>query len=105
MKRPHPPVLASLAAATVTGGAACAAGTSQSAEYIDTAAVTPRAKTALIREPGIKADAINVEGSRGRMFPSGGVDSRGVAGNAVSAPPKLGGVRAVKDASRATPAA
>ena len=105
MKRQRSLVLAILAAAMVTGGVACAAGTNrQGAQYIDDAAVTARVKTALIQEPGVKADAINVESSRGVMFLSGFVDSPDVADKAVSAARKGGGVRAVRDDMRAKPA-
>jgi len=106
VKRQRSLVLAILAAAMVTGAVASAAGTSrQGAEYIDDAAVTARVKTALIQEPGVKADAINAESSRGVVsFLSGFVDSRNVADKAVSAARKVGGVRAVKDDMRAKPA-
>ena len=98
--------LAVLAAALLAGGVACApTSTRQGAgEYVDDAAVTARVKTALIQEPGVSANAINVETYRGVVSLSGFVDSEEVARKAVSAAQKAGGVRSVKNDMRVKPA-
>jgi hyperosmotically inducible protein len=106
MKPQRSIVLAMLAAAMLAGGVACApTSTRQGAgEYVDDAAVTARVKTALIKEPGIKANEINVETYRGVVSLSGFVDSPDAAEKALSAAQKVGGVRQVNNDMRVKPA-
>jgi osmotically-inducible protein OsmY len=99
-------VLAVLAAAMLAGGVACAPTSTRqgTGEYVDDAAVTAQVKTALIKEPGVKANEINVETYRGVVSLSGFVDSADAAAKALSAAQKVGGVRSVKNDMRVKPA-
>jgi hyperosmotically inducible protein len=101
-KRPFVIVLLSAALAV---GACTSSATKQSAgEYIDDAAVTARVKTALIDEPSVRANEINVETYRGVVSLSGFVDSGATADKAVRAAQKVSGVRSVKNDMRVKPA-
>lgn len=93
---------AALAAAALLGAAGCAPTQTREStgEYIDDASVTARVKTALINEPGVKSNSINVETFRGTVSLSGFVDSQEMAQKAVTATEKVRGVRAVKNDMR-----
>lgn len=106
MKTQRSIMLAVLAAAMLAGGVACAPTSTREStgEYVDDAAVTARVKTALIHEPGIKSNSINVETFRGVVSLSGFVDSQEMASKAVSTAEKVGGVRSVKNDMRVKPA-
>lgn len=69
-------------------------------EYVDDAAITTKVKTALLKEPGVKATAINVETFRGIVQLSGFVDSQDMANRAVAAASRVSGVRSVKNDMR-----
>ena len=105
MKPQRPILLSILAAAMLAGGVACAPTATRESpgEYVDDSAVTARVKTALIQEPGVKANSINVETYRGVVSLSGFVDSQEMAGKAVSAAQKVSGVRSVKNDMRVKP--
>lgn len=69
-------------------------------EYAGDAATTAKVKTALIRESGVKANAINVETFRGVVQLSGFVDTQDMADRAVAAASRVGGVKSVKNDMR-----
>lgn len=86
----------------VLGAAACAPTATRESpgEYAGDAATTAKVKTALIREPGVKATAINVETFRGVVQLSGFVDTQDMADRAVAAASRVGGVKSVKNDMR-----
>lgn len=99
-------VAAAILAVALPGAiSACApSATRQSTgEYIDDATVTTRVKTALLKEPGIKSNAIEVETYGGIVSLSGFVDSPDMASKAVSAAKSVSGVRSVKNDMRLKP--
>jgi len=69
-------------------------------EYADDAAVTAKVKTALLKEPEVKATAINVETFRGVVQLSGFVDTQEMADRAVAAASHVSGVKSVKNDMR-----
>ena len=66
-------------------------------------AITTRVKAALVKEPGIKSNAIEVETYRGVVSLSGFVDSPEMASKALSTAKSVGGVRSVKNDVRVKP--
>ena len=86
----------------VLGLGACAPTATRESpgEYAGDAAVTAKVKTALIKEPGVKANEINVETFRGVVQLSGFVDTQDVADRAVAAASRVGGVKSVKNDMR-----
>ena len=65
--------------------------------YMSDAAITAKVKTALFREPDLKATAVGVETDKGRVQLSGWVDSEAQRKKAITATSKVEGVKAVKD--------
>lgn len=94
-----------LALALPTAMTACApTATRQSTgEYIDDTTVTTRVKAALLKEPGVKSNAIEVETYRGVVSLSGFVDSPEMANKALSTAKSVSGVRSVKNDMRIKP--
>jgi osmotically-inducible protein OsmY len=94
-------VAAALGLAVLGLGACAATATRESpGEYAGDAAVTAKVKTALLKEPGVKATAINVETFRGVVQLSGFVDTQDMANRAVAAASRVGGVKSVKNDMR-----
>jgi len=90
-----------LASALLAAAACAPTATRESAgEYVDDAALTTKVKTALLKEPGVKATAINVETFRGVVQLSGFVDSQDMAHRAVAAATRVAGVKSVKNDMR-----
>ncbi len=89
-------------AVALFGAAGCAPTATRESpgEYAGDAAITAKVKTALIREPGVKAAAINVETFRGVVQLSGFVDTQDMADRAVAAASRVGGVKSVKNDMR-----
>ncbi len=73
-------------------------------EVIDDTALTARAKLALVNEPDVAANSIEVETYRGVIQLSGFVDSADMGRRAVSAVSKVPGHRGVKNDMRVKPA-
>jgi hyperosmotically inducible protein len=84
-------------------GCAPTATRQSTGEYIDDTTVTSRVKAALVKEPGIKSNAIEVETYRGVVSLSGFVDSPEMASKAVSTATSVGGVKSVKNDMRIKP--
>ena len=90
-----------LASALLATTACTPTATRESAgEYVDDAALTTKVKTALLKEPGVKVAAINVETFRGVVQLSGFVDSEDMAHRAVAAASRVSGVKSVKNDMR-----
>jgi osmotically-inducible protein OsmY len=79
--------------------AGCAArGTSQSTgEYVDDAAITAKVKSAIFKDPSLKATEINVETYSGVVQLSGFVDSQNSIGRAADLAASVPGVVSVKN--------
>jgi len=92
-------VALSLAIGGVAGCASTATRESPG-EYAGDAALTAKVKTALVKEPGVKSTAINVESFRGVVQLSGFVDTQDMADRAVAAASRVGGVKSVKNDMR-----
>jgi hyperosmotically inducible periplasmic protein len=92
-------VAAALAATTLVVLPACSSNQSHrsTSEYVDDATLTARVKTALIKDPDVKAYQINVETYNGVVSLSGFVDSEATAQKAVNAAQGVNGVRSVKN--------
>lgn len=88
--------------AALLGLTACAPTATRESpgEYAGDAAVTAKVKTALVKEPGVKATAINVETFRGVVQLSGFVDTQDMADRAVAAASRVSGVKSVKNDMR-----
>ncbi|MGE5526151.1 MAG: BON domain-containing protein [Rhodospirillaceae bacterium] len=95
-------ILAAAFSAVALSVVACAPTATRESpgEYAGDAAVTAKVKTALIKEPGVKANAINVETFRGVVQLSGFVDTQDMADRAVAAASRVGGVKSVKNDMR-----
>lgn len=104
MKAKRPLAVALLAAALLAGGCASTTTHQSAGEYLGDAAVTARVKSALIGEPAVRANEINVETYRGVVSLSGFVDSLSTADRAVRAAEQVEGVRTVKNDMRLKPA-
>ncbi len=102
MNRARAMVAAAVLSVSVLGVTACAPTATRESpgEYTSDAALTAKVKTALVREPGVKATAINVETFRGVVQLSGFVDTQDMADRAVAAATRVSGVHSVKNDMR-----
>ncbi len=66
-------------------------------QYVDDSAITTKAKTAILQEPGLKSSEINVETFKGVVQLSGFVSSRDDIQSAVKVASSVGGVKSVKN--------
>ena len=90
------PVMFILTAALLTG---CAAkGSSESTgQYVDDSAITAKVKTAIFKDPSLKATEINVETYKGVVQLSGFVDSQDNVRRAADLAASVPGVVSVKN--------
>lgn len=93
------PLIAALIAVGVAAGAGCTTDRNASqrtaGQVIDDATLTARVKTALAREPGVSALAINVDTDRGVVYLKGRVSSPDEAARASDVARRVEGVRRV----------
>lgn len=94
MSKWNPLAAALLAAGLLTGIAGCATSDGQrtAGQVIDDATLTAKVKTALAKEPGVSALAINVDTDRGVVYLKGRVASATEAARAVETARKVDGV-------------
>lgn len=69
-------------------------------EYFDDSAITAKVKAAILAEPGLKFNEINVETFKGVVQLSGFVSSASQTGTAVEVARKVSGVKAVRNDMR-----
>lgn len=95
------PLAAAMFAAALAAGGIAACGTSNTGtertagQVLDDATMTARVKTALAKEPGVSALAINVDTARGVVSLHGRVATQEEATRAVNAAKRVSGVRSV----------
>jgi len=77
----------------------CASTTKQegTGEYIDDSVVTTKVKTAILNEPSLKVNEINVETFKGMVQLSGFVNTQAAVNKAAEVARSVGGVKSVKN--------
>ena len=93
------PLFVAVALVSVVG---CASTPKQegTGEYLDDTMITTKVKTAILNEPSLKVDEINVETFKGVVQLSGFVSSQAAATKAVEVTREVGGVKSVKNDMR-----
>ena len=90
-------VVAALLALGATGCSLFGAHQAATSAYVVDTAITARIQTALIKDPHIKANEIDVQTSQGRVLLNGVVDSTAMAQRALEIARATPGVRTVYD--------
>ena len=81
-------------------GCASTSTSSSTGQYIDDSTITAKVKTALINDPVVKANEINVETFKGAVSLSGFVSSQSAVNRAVELAKGVEGVKSVKNDMR-----
>ncbi|WP_018607442.1 BON domain-containing protein [Uliginosibacterium gangwonense] len=84
-------------ALSIVMGCASTAKQEGTGEYIDDSVVTTKVKTAILNEPSLKVNEINVETFKGIVQLSGFVNTQAAVNKATEVARSVGGVKSVKN--------